>query len=152
MRILSGGNVGIGTTSPGQKLEVKDGALLLSNSGTAQQLQLQGTSTGVSTFAAGAQGSTSINYVLPTSQGFSGSRMQNDGSGNLSWSRVGQVLFARKTANQDYTSTNLADDSHLSISLDTSATYVFDAFLSFGDITPDGINAKIAFTVPTGST
>ncbi len=62
--------VGIGTTTPSQKLNVENGNLLLSRSGAnaPSQLQLQGTSTGLSTFASGAQGATTINYTLPTSQ------------------------------------------------------------------------------------
>jgi len=67
--IDASGNLGIGTTSPGQLVEIKSGNLLLSNAGTAGQLQFQGTSSGISTFKAGAQGSTNINYVLPTAQG-----------------------------------------------------------------------------------
>ncbi len=58
--------LGIGTNTPGQSLEIKSGNLLLSNAGTANQLQLQGTSTGISTFQAGAQGATNLNYTLPT--------------------------------------------------------------------------------------
>jgi hypothetical protein len=66
MSITQGGNVGIGTTLPSQELEIKNGNLLLSNSSaTAGQLQFQGTSTGISTFQAGAQAATTINYTLP---------------------------------------------------------------------------------------
>jgi hypothetical protein len=65
MRILGSGFVGINQTTPTQLLEVRNGNLLLSNSATAGQVQLQGTSTGISTFQAGAQGATNVNYTLP---------------------------------------------------------------------------------------
>ena len=152
MRILSGGNIGIGTATPGEALEVKDGNMLLSNSGTAGQLQLQGTGSGISTFAAGAQGSTTINYTLPTSQGATNSVMQNDGSGNLSWTSMGQILFKRKTNQQDYDYTYLVSDTNLFVTLAANATYTFDAFLSFSDPGTNGNSAKIAFTVPAGCT
>lgn len=59
--------LGIGTNTPTQLLEAKNGNLLLSNSTTtAGQLQLQGTSTGISTFQSGAQGAINFNYTLPT--------------------------------------------------------------------------------------
>jgi len=73
---LNGGsadvNVGIGTNVPSQKLDVNNGNILISNGAigsdgaTVGQLQLQGTSTGLSTFQAGAQGATNYNYTLPT--------------------------------------------------------------------------------------
>lgn len=84
-RITSTGNIGIGTQTPSSKLEIKDGDVLLSNSGTAGALKFQGTSTGSTSIKAGAQGSTNISYTLPTAQGSSGSFLTNDGSGNLSW-------------------------------------------------------------------
>ena len=62
--------VGIGTTAPLQKFNVENGNILLSRTGSngADSLSFQGTSTGVTSFAAGAQGTTNINYTLPTSQ------------------------------------------------------------------------------------
>ena len=60
------GNVGINQTNPSQLLEVKSGNLLLSNAGTADQLQFQGTNTGITTFQAGAQASNTFNYTFPT--------------------------------------------------------------------------------------
>ena len=59
--------VGIGTSTPAQKLEVMNGNVLLSNTGEPKQLQLQGSGTGMTTFQAGSQGTTSINYTLPAS-------------------------------------------------------------------------------------
>jgi hypothetical protein len=62
--------VGIGTTTPSQKFNIENGNILLSRTGTngADSLRFQGTGTGISSFAAGAQGTTNINYTLPTSQ------------------------------------------------------------------------------------
>jgi hypothetical protein len=67
--ILSSGNTGIGTSTPSQLLEVKDGNILLSrNSVASRQLQFQSSNgTGLSTFEAGGQANTTINYTLPTS-------------------------------------------------------------------------------------
>lgn len=66
--LFGGGNVGIGTITPAQLLTLQNGNLLLSNNdGNAGILVLQGTGTGASTISSGAQGTTTINYVLPTS-------------------------------------------------------------------------------------
>ena len=63
-------NVGIGTTTPLQKFNVENGNILLSRTSTnaADTLRMQGTSTGTSSFVAGAQGTTTVNYTLPTAQ------------------------------------------------------------------------------------
>jgi hypothetical protein len=82
---ISDTNVGIGTTAPSQKLEVKDGHILISNTGTPTGLKLQGSSSGVTTIKGGAQGATDIDYVLPAAQGAAATFLKNDGSGNLSW-------------------------------------------------------------------
>jgi hypothetical protein len=159
--ITTSGNVGINTASPGQKLEVKDGNLLLSNSGTAAQLQLQGTSSGISTFAAGAQGSTTINYTLPTTQPSANQVLTAasvSGSGpyavTLGWAAAGgsSPLFAMKSSLQNYTTTGLTSDNDLSLSLSANATYTFEGYLVFSDPNGFGLNAKIAFTVPASST
>ncbi len=157
MRILSGGNVGIGTINPGQSLEIKNGALLLSNGGTAQQLQLQGTGSGTSTFQSGAQSSTTINYTLPTAQPAANQVLAAtavSGSGpyavTLGWASV--PIFVKKTANQDFTSTTPAGDNQLSVALVANATYTFDAFLSCIDSNANGANGDVGLAVPTGAT
>jgi trimeric autotransporter adhesin len=72
MRILSGGNVGINTTTPGSTLDVK---------GT---LRLSGSTSGYVGFApAAAAGSTT--YTLPTADGSSGQVLTTNGSATLSW-------------------------------------------------------------------
>ena len=81
------GNVGIGMVNPTQKLQLQNGNLFLSNNNaTADELQLQGTSTGLTTFEAGAQGSTNINYILPTAAPTtSGQVLSSTTGGTMSW-------------------------------------------------------------------
>jgi hypothetical protein len=119
---------------------------------SAPLLQFQGTGTGMTTMSAGAQGSTTINYVLPTSQAAAGGALSNDGSGNLSWTNIGQTKFARKTANTDVTANALGNDPHLVISVGANETYAFEAFLSISDPNASGTSYKFSFTAPSGST
>ena len=65
--------------------------MLLSNSGTADQLQFQGTSTGTTSFLAGAQGATNLSYTLPTAAPVASSLLYSSGgvASNLSWSNTG---------------------------------------------------------------
>ncbi|MBL7989529.1 MAG: hypothetical protein JNJ94_15815, partial [Chlorobi bacterium] len=68
------GNVGIGQLTPSQKLEVGDGNLLLSNTGTAGELRLQedaGSGTEYTAFKAQPQ-TDNITYTLPTANGTAG--------------------------------------------------------------------------------
>jgi hypothetical protein len=85
MRIDKDGNLGINTTAPSQKLEVKDGNILLSNSGTAAEMRFaEPGGTDYTSFKAVAQ-TSNINYTLPAAQGATGTYLKNDGSGNLTW-------------------------------------------------------------------
>jgi hypothetical protein len=95
--LFNGGNVGIGQSAPSQLLEVKSGNLLLSNAGTADQLQFQGTGAGITSIQAGAQGATNLTYTLPTSAPSASSILYSAGgtSSALSWTNTGtagQVL------------------------------------------------------------
>jgi hypothetical protein len=73
MRVTSAGNVGIGTTTPGSKLDVK-GTIRLSGSASGY----------VGLQPAAAAGSTT--YTLPTADGTSGQQLSTNGAGILSWS------------------------------------------------------------------
>lgn len=86
MRLNPTGFLGLNQPNPSQLLEVRDGNLLLSNSGTPSQLQMQGTDGGTTNFQAGAQGATNITYTLPTAQAANaGQTLINNGAGALSW-------------------------------------------------------------------
>jgi hypothetical protein len=84
-RLTSGGNVGIGTTTPGQKLEVQGNTKIDPVAGVASQLMFGNPAgTFTSTFAAGAQ-LANINYTLPLAQGAANTILSNNGAGVLSW-------------------------------------------------------------------
>ncbi|MGH7954867.1 MAG: hypothetical protein ACREOZ_02785, partial [Gloeomargaritales cyanobacterium] len=84
--------LGIGTAAPTQSLEVKSGNVLLSNAGAAGQLQMQGTGTGITTFQAGAQGATNINYTLPTAAPpVNGAALTSTIAGVMSWTAAAAV-------------------------------------------------------------
>ncbi len=53
------------------------------------QLQLKGTSTGITTFQAGAQGATNINYTLPITAPTNGQVLSSTAAGVLSWVNAG---------------------------------------------------------------
>lgn len=89
-------NVGIGTTSPGSKLDVK---------GT---LRLSGSSSGyVGVAPAAAAGSTT--YTLPSADGTNGQFLSTNGTGTLSWGSAGSfaagtvMLFAQTSAPTGWT-------------------------------------------------
>ena len=155
MRISSTGQVGIGTASPGQLLEIKGGNLLLSNSGTAGQLQLQGTGTGVTTFASGAQGTTNINYTMPIAQGAAATFLKNNGSGVLSWddlsSNIGAVKFAIKSSDETVSSTTLHDDNTLSFTIGANETWELIAQLDVATTDDDNSKFSVAITIPSGT-
>src|SRR3989339_639349 len=78
-------NIGIGTSTPGQLLEVRNGGLLLSNSGTAGALSFaEPGGTDVTAFVAQAQ-TGSLTYTLPAGDGSSGQFLSTDGAGLLGW-------------------------------------------------------------------
>jgi hypothetical protein len=92
MRITATGNVGIGTASPTERLQVSDGNVAITNTdNTARQLRLyepSGAGTNFTAFQAQAQASDII-YTLPASltptSAVGAGILQTDASGNLSW-------------------------------------------------------------------
>jgi hypothetical protein len=92
MRITATGNVGIGTASPTERLQVSDGNVAITNTdNTARQLRLyepSGAGTNFTAFQAQAQASDII-YTLPASltptSTVGAGILQTDASGNLSW-------------------------------------------------------------------
>jgi cytoskeletal protein CcmA (bactofilin family) len=92
MRITATGNVGIGTASPTERLQVSDGNIAITNTdNTARELRLyepSGSGTNYTAFRAQAQASD-ITYTLPASltptSTVEAGILQTDASGNLSW-------------------------------------------------------------------
>jgi hypothetical protein len=76
LRILTNGNVGIGTTNPGSLLDVK---------GT---FHLSGATSGYVGFTAASIAGSTI-YTLPSADGTNGQVLSTNGSGTLSWSTGG---------------------------------------------------------------
>ncbi|MBL0311054.1 MAG: collagen-like protein, partial [Bacteroidetes bacterium] len=134
----NGGNVGVGTTSPGSALDVK-GALRLS-----------GSSSGYVGFApAAAAGSTT--YTLPSTDGTANASLRTNGSGLLSWSLNGTTKFARKTADESVTSsTSLQDDNHLQFAIGANETWDVSFVLRF--TASSGGDIKFALVLPSGAT
>ena len=111
------------TASSREKLRISNstGSVLLSRPGA--QFQLQGTGTGITTFQAGAQGTTNINYTLPTSlPTVNGQALTASTAGVLSWTTVsssggltgsGQATRIAFWGPGPGTTTNLQDDSSL---------------------------------------
>jgi len=79
--IKNGGNVGIGTLTPGEKLEVNGNV-------KANSAILNGATSGNITLSA-ADTTTSYSVKMPAAQGSADMLMHNDGSGNLSWNYAG---------------------------------------------------------------
>lgn len=75
-------------------------------------------------------------------------------TGNWTVIGVGQMLFARKTADEQVTSsTTLQDDNHLTLSVAANSVYTFELMLmastAASDITGD---IKVGFTFPSAAT
>jgi hypothetical protein len=104
LRVTSSGNLGIGTASPGQKLETMNGNLLINNNNnTSGEIQIAEPSTSGSNYTAfktQAQ-AANITYTLPAADGTNGQALLTNGSGSLSWSNSG-ILKGR--VYQEYTS------------------------------------------------
>ena len=85
--------LGIGTNTPSQPLTVNGNELI---GGSGNQLQLQGTGTGITSFQSGAQGATNINYTLPTTAPpVNGAALTSTTAGVMSWTDIGGTLRQR---------------------------------------------------------
>lgn len=155
VRLNTNGNVGIGQTVPTQKLEVRDGNLLLSNSSTAGELRCaEPSASGTNYTALKAQAqAANITYTLPAADGTSGQVLSTNGSGTMSWltySGAGAVKVARKTANESVTSsTTMQNDDHLVLALGANETW--EIYIQI-EARGNSNNYKMQFTAPTGAT
>ncbi|HRX43967.1 MAG TPA: hypothetical protein P5059_01810, partial [Candidatus Dojkabacteria bacterium] len=127
LTILSGGNVGIGTATPGAKLEVAgssstitnasgdltistgglNGNILLSPNGsgsvrvsTSLGIRETGTTPTYYTFFQGGDQTGDISYTLPVNDGDSSEVLTTDGSGVLSWNTVASSSHTHSTLSQ----------------------------------------------------
>lgn len=128
--VNTSGDVGIGTTSPGSKLDVK---------GT---LRLSGATSGyVGLAPAAAAGSTT--YTLPSADGTSGQALTTDGSGVLSW----------VTPSGSGGATGGGSDKIFWQNDQTITTnYTISSGQNAGTFGPVSINSGVTVTVPSGST
>jgi hypothetical protein len=155
--VLSTGEVGIGTTTPAQKLEVKDGHALLSNSdNTARELRFAEPSTSGSNytaFKAQAQ-AADITYTLPAADGTSGQYLKTNGSGTLSWAAatltgVGATTYVIKSADESVTSSSSTqDDDELFFAVGANEKWLLEAMLF---VDGNAGHIKYAIDLPSGS-
>jgi trimeric autotransporter adhesin len=145
--ILSGNNdfywdngtarLGIGTNTPGQKLEVKGGNLLLSSSGTAGEIRFaEPISGGTSYTAFKAQGQAgNVTYFLPAADGASGNVLRTNGESVLSWvaPHVGDITAVGSMTSDNVFADATADDDWLGLGASAGR-------IEFDDLATDEVN------------
>ncbi|MFG2380550.1 hypothetical protein [Streptomyces avermitilis] len=140
--------LGINTISPTQAVEVKDGSLYMSTGSAVDPSFATLTNSGLA--FTGSGGSVS---GLTSASGLGGTLNVSGSlavSGNLSVTGVGQVQFARKTADQSKTSTTtLGNDTHLFLPVVANATYSLFLLCVFSGGTTGDI--KFDWAVPSGT-
>lgn len=81
-----GGNVGIGTASPGAKLDVAAGGIASGQANTTTGgLSLYNAASPNATVIQAGNATTAVTYKLPPADGASGNVLATDGNGNLFW-------------------------------------------------------------------
>jgi hypothetical protein len=145
MTILSSGNVGIGSTAPGSKLDVL---------GT---LRLSGATSGYVGLAPAAAAGTTT-YTLPSSDGSSGQVLSTDGSGTLSWASAGGSSISAGDSSMAVTDSG---DGYLAFTEDGSEKMrIFGGNVGVGTTTPGSMlhvaagstTSPVVFFHKTGTT
>lgn len=67
-------------------------------------------------------------------------------------SGIGEVLFARKTADTARATATLSDDPHLTVTAEANSVYEVEALLSFTSTDATNADLNLDFTVPSGAT
>jgi len=147
------GSVGIGTSAPSQNFELKNGNLLLSNTGTAYSLMFaepSGYGTNFTSFKAQPQ-STDITYTLPAGYGTNGQVLSTDGgypTSILSWStpssgsitQVGSmtssVVFANSSANNQWLGLGSSAGRIQFLDQAIDKVNILDAYVGIGTTNP----------------
>lgn len=142
--------IGIGTYTPGQKLEVKGGNVLLSSSGVAPELWLaepSASGTNYTAFKAQAQ-AADLTYILPSAYGSNGYLLSTTATGTLSWvapttadiTRVGSMtsgdVFYDATADDDWLGLGPAAGRIEFDDLTTDEVNILNANVGLGTSTP----------------
>ncbi|GAA0705427.1 hypothetical protein GCM10010193_70630 [Kitasatospora atroaurantiaca] len=124
--------------SSGLNVRMDNNEIQAVNNGAASILLLQADSGPASFFGNAASPTT---YTLTV-------------NGNLTVNGVGQVLFARKTADESVTSsTTLQDDNHLTVAVAANAVYEFELMLMAQTANSDVAgDIKVGFTFPSAAT
>jgi len=117
------GNLGLGAPTPGEKLEVADGNILLSNTGTSGEIRIAEPSAGGSDYSAfkAQSQAASITYTLPDTQGSANTVLTNDGSGLLSWATNGATVI--NNINSTNTGGGAFSGNQDDLAIDPSATF-----------------------------
>ncbi len=140
------GRLGIGTSSPGQKLEIMNGNFLLNNNNnTAAELRFAEPSTSGSNYIAfkSPAVSSSTTYTLPSADGSSDAPLTTNGSGTLSWATTGITRYVLKSADESVAnSTTLQDDDNLLFSIGANEVWEVDFMIRV-----TGVNGRLKFAL-----